>query len=66
MEQVSGDGEPHPVMTCGECGRQTAWNPVGYCSFSCFDARPRDPDSAPLALAFFFGLGPPTLTHDHP
>ncbi|MFE2911397.1 hypothetical protein [Kitasatospora indigofera] len=66
MNQDRAGREPHPAMTCGECGQLTAWNPVGFCSFGCFDTRPRDPDTAPLALSFFFGLGPPTLKHDAP
>ncbi|MET9611976.1 hypothetical protein [Kitasatospora indigofera] len=67
MDQNRGTREAHPVMTCGECGRQAAWNPVGYCDWTCFDARPRDPTPGPSpSPAYFFNLGPPTPTHDHP
>ncbi|MET9615378.1 hypothetical protein [Kitasatospora indigofera] len=57
--------EPAPIMTCGECRQLTAWNPTSFCSWTCWDARPRDPESAPLAISYFFGLQPPTLL-DHP
>ncbi|MFE2914794.1 hypothetical protein [Kitasatospora indigofera] len=59
-----GGREPHPVMTCAECGELAAWNPVGHCSWKCFDSRPRHPDAAPLALAYFFNLAPPALRHN--
>ncbi|MFD7989362.1 hypothetical protein ACFV4M_39140 [Kitasatospora indigofera] len=63
-QDPQGGGAPHPVMSCAECGRQSAWNPVGYCSWACFDSRPRDPEAAPLALAYFFDLAPPTQRHN--
>ncbi|MCX5216120.1 hypothetical protein OG689_44100 [Kitasatospora sp. NBC_00240] len=53
------------AMTCGECRQLTDWNPTSFCGWACYDARPRDPASAPLALSYFFGLGPPTLL-EHP
>ncbi len=53
-------GESAPVMTCAECRQLTEWNPTGFCSWACYDARPRDPENAPLAISYFFSLGPPT------
>ncbi|MFC9331870.1 hypothetical protein [Kitasatospora sp. NPDC057015] len=56
--------KPTDVMTCGECRRLTDWNPVGFCSWTCYEARPRDPASTPPAHSYFFGLGSPTaLAH---
>ncbi|MFF2080629.1 hypothetical protein ACFVXG_38425 [Kitasatospora sp. NPDC058162] len=53
------------TMTCGACGRTTAWNPWGACTWTCFDrSRPTEDeqqamiDSAPEALAYYLGLGP--------
>lgn len=57
--------EPAPIMTCGKCWQLTAWNPTSFCSWTCWDARPRDPASAPLAISYFFGLQPPILLQ-HP
>ncbi|MFE2914807.1 hypothetical protein [Kitasatospora indigofera] len=64
MVQDRKEQAPHPVMTCAECGDLAEWNPVGYCSWECFDVRPREADAAPLALAYFFNLAPPTLHHN--
>ncbi|MFD0260081.1 hypothetical protein ACFRKE_19495 [Kitasatospora indigofera] len=59
-----GTQEPQPVMTtCAECGRPTPWNPVGYCSWECFDSRPRDAEAAAHALAYFLNLVPPARRH---
>ncbi|WP_190214625.1 hypothetical protein [Kitasatospora indigofera] len=52
--------EATEAMTCGECRRPTTWNPAGFCSWTCYEARPRDPESAPPALSHFLGLRPPT------
>ncbi len=63
-EHTSEQPASAPVMTCAECGHLAGWNPTGYCTWSCYGARPRDPEAAPLALAYFFGLGSPTqLNH---
>lgn len=50
------------MMLCLECGRSCEWNPVGYCSWDCFDAEQRE--GAPEAFAYFFGLGVPEPVDD--
>ncbi|MCX5215532.1 hypothetical protein OG689_40930 [Kitasatospora sp. NBC_00240] len=65
MEQYAEVG-PVPFMVCAECARPAPWNPTTFCGWACYDARPRDPESAPLVLTFFLGLGPSTLTRHNP
>ncbi|MFE3109713.1 hypothetical protein ACFXKJ_34235 [Kitasatospora indigofera] len=57
---------PVPFMICAECAQPASWNPTTFCSWPCYDARPRDPQSAPLVLSYFFGLGPPTSIRHNP
>ncbi|MCX5215301.1 hypothetical protein OG689_39660 [Kitasatospora sp. NBC_00240] len=64
MEQTS-DVRPTPFMTCAECGLPAPWNPTTFCSWACFQVRPRDPDSGSPAPSYFFGLGTPALLHHH-
>ncbi|GHH80460.1 hypothetical protein GCM10018781_60860 [Kitasatospora indigofera] len=66
MQQPTGSGEPVPYMTCAKYGRPAPWNPTAFCCWACFDARPRDPGTAPLALAYLLGLGPPTPIRHNP
>ncbi|MFD5087418.1 hypothetical protein ACFWOG_32890 [Kitasatospora sp. NPDC058406] len=56
MERHVTEGPPQ-VMTCGECRQLASWNPTSFCSWDCYDTRPRDPDSVPSALSHFLGLG---------
>ncbi|MFF1870263.1 hypothetical protein [Kitasatospora herbaricolor] len=65
MEQDTEVG-PVPFMVCAECARAGPWNPTTFCNWACYGARPRDPESAPLVLMFFFGLGPSTSIHHNP